>query len=176
MASSLSLSSSTPPLGLGGFVCRALQHLLDVLEAWLALAIPWLLWDVTLLPILLDPWEEEDLSDPSEDASKAEAKYKPEVAVAAADADVPCPGTLALWKVLSVSKRYCLLPGERIMAWSGLGQQEDPRWSPGRGCSVQVQASWHYHVMMKTEIIRSSSQCHSILEVFLYINAALYIK
>ena len=24
------------PLGLGGFVCRALQHLLDVLEAWLA--------------------------------------------------------------------------------------------------------------------------------------------
>ena len=75
------------------------------------------------------------MSDPSEDASKAEAKYKPEVAVAAADADVPCPGTLALWKVLSVSKRYCLLPGERIMAWSGLGQQEDPRWSPGRGCS-----------------------------------------
>ena len=51
----------------------------------------------------MDPWEE-DFSDPSEDTSIAEAKYKPEVAVAAADADVPCPGTL--WKVLSVSKRY----------------------------------------------------------------------
>ena len=73
------------PLG-RGFVCRALQHLLDVLEAWLArnvfLAVPWLLWDVTLLPILLDPWEE-DFSEPSEDASIAEAKYKSEVAVAA---------------------------------------------------------------------------------------------
>ena len=51
----------------------------------------------------MDPWEE-DFSESSEDASIAEAKYKPEVAVAAADADVPCPGTL--WKVLSVSKRY----------------------------------------------------------------------
>ena len=91
--------------------------------------LPFLGFFEMLLFFLLDPWEE-DLSDPSEDASKAEAKYKPEVAVAAADADVPCPGTLALWKVLSVSKRYCLLPGERIMAWSGLGQQEDPRWSP----------------------------------------------
>ena len=54
-----------------------------------------------LLFFLLDPWEE-DLFDPSKDASIAEAKYKPEVA--AADADIPCPGTL--WKVLSVSKRY----------------------------------------------------------------------
>ena len=96
--------------------------------------LPFLGFFEMLLFFLLDPWEE-DLSDPSEDASKAEAKYKPEVAVAAADADVPCPGTLALWKVLSVLKRYCLLPGERIMAWSGQGQEEDPCWSPGRGWS-----------------------------------------
>ena len=130
------------PLGLGGFVCRALQHLLDVLEAWLARKMfflpflgffemvlfflsSWILGRRRTCPIHLRmcPRQRQNIS--------RRSRLRQPMRMFLAQGQ----GTSALWKVLSVSKRYCLLPGEQIMAWSGLGQQEDPRWSPGRGCS-----------------------------------------